>query len=155
LSQNLTGVAAVISYQDYRTEDGKTDWRAYEAARVQAGEVCYRCRDFIIDIYALSPGYQRTCQACSSMIRDAGAVDHERCFRCPMCRHSWTPDVCDMDRLGSDSEVHTWCPECDHKFDVGVRVTFTFTNPPLIPRPEPEDEPEDEVLEEAEEAEES
>ena len=79
----------MISYSDFKNDDGKTDWRAYREARIASGEICSRCDTFIVpSIFGDARTGPILCGSCKSIDVDTDRVHHDKYIRCPQCRHS-------------------------------------------------------------------
>ena len=37
----------MIQFEDFRQEDGNTNWDAYRKAQVDAGEICHKCGNYL------------------------------------------------------------------------------------------------------------
>jgi hypothetical protein len=117
-----------ISSDSFRDKDGKLDWDRYEAVQVEHGDLCSRCRHFII----YPTGHRSLCNACSSLTTSKVEVRHDKFVRCPKCGKTWAPDCCDEGFLYEDGDHEVICDECDTRFTVKTNITFTFTSPGLL-----------------------
>ena len=115
----------MISIEAYTNDEGRTDWEAYRAAQLQAGEYCMSCGAGIV----FPKGQPTTCGECRWMAAEEGEVCHGGRLRCPACRHQW--DVADFDvfDLYEEGRHEIMCPECEHEFTVSTDVSYTFTSP--------------------------
>jgi hypothetical protein len=116
----------MVDFEKFRRVDGGLDWQALDRARIEAGELCSKCRAFV-DI--LARGVPRLCTACAGL-NSQDAVDHDSHVRCPQCGHAWEPEP--EDGLHEEGEHPVTCGECEHDFEVSVRVGYTFNSPARI-----------------------
>lgn len=135
----------MISITDY-TVDGKTDWKAYDKARKESGEVCYKCGSYIV----FSKRYMTLCDPCFKLrsYSNQGEVTYNtKGIRCPKCRHVMD----DPYEIGADiyqeGQHDIMCNSCDHEFEIETHVEFSWTSPAMIEVEieDDEEEPEDDV----------
>lgn len=134
----------MISFADFKKEDGSVDWPRYQEARavehkaeIDAGKYCYKC-----DRYILFPkGHRERCPACVALA-DPAECDHPKFVRCPKCGRSFEPAALDSYELYEAGEHKVTCGDCDHQFEVSTRVSYTFTSPAKL-APEAPTEPEE------------
>jgi DNA-directed RNA polymerase subunit RPC12/RpoP len=121
---------------NYKKEDGTTDWSAYNKALLDNGEICYKCRHFI-----LRPvGYQALCFECKELATSSEPVSHHNRIRCPKCGNQTNPSDHEDRCAYEEGDWEIWCTECDHQFIVEVRVEYSYTSPAQISE---EKEPDD------------
>jgi len=154
----------MIQLDDYKKEDGSTDWWAYKAAQKANGEICRECGDYIFGLR--DHGFPRLCVACKGMylsptlatilvmykmfvtstlapyrkLLEGGEASHETYVRCPKCRHQFNPGQSDYYELYSEGEHEVYCGMCDHEFEITTHVSFLFVSPPFVQESETEDE---------------
>lgn len=134
----------MVSINDFKKPDGDIDWKAYRKAQVDAGENCYSCGSYIV--FGRMHGGPQQCRECRDFITQDSSVQHNSRVRCPKCRASLDVHNSEYFELYSENESghDIMCIECDHKFRVEVRVTYTFTSPELLKEePDPAEEDED------------
>lgn len=124
----------VTKLSDYNLPGGLTDWPAYHAAQVAAGERCRECGASIM----WSNGRPSSCFSCCDLGRElTQEVTHEQRIRCPKCREVFRPE--DIDWWPGEEGEHTvTCHVCDYSFTVTVHVQYSFVSPPVLSEPEPE-----------------
>src|SRR5512141_2687507 len=125
----------MISCEDFKV-DGKVDWDAYRAARLQAGEECIRCGDFIFppmlpSSYPAKLG-PRLCYSCKEMDTSAEEVDSEDYIRCPYCSHRMSVHDGDSYDLFEDGHHDVSCGECGKDFEVKTSVSYSFESPAMV-----------------------
>lgn len=132
--RNTWGAFALMTFvrlDAFKQADGRIDWRAYNAAQVDAGEKCMTCGKFIFALWADVAGPQE-CHACKSL-HGTPETDHESRIRCPRCHHigsafgpecSWAGN-----ELFQDGTHRVECPECQFSFEIETHITYTFTSP--------------------------
>jgi hypothetical protein len=99
-----------------------------EAEKKQRGESCSLCGNWI---GADAPGYPRRCFECERLIKNRGAVSHERYVRCPACGSSWTAGESVGENVFEDGCHRVECQSCRIEFEVGTTVSYRFTSPAL------------------------
>lgn len=139
----------MIDFEDFRKEDGDIDWKAYNEARVEAGEKCYRCGDTMIFAGIFSGLYgakehvpKRTlCGSCKSMDKDSGEVTHDNMIRCPHCGHQSDISQWDCDygeEKYTEGEHEVYCDGCTETFTIQTHVSYSYTSPPMLEKGDPE-----------------
>jgi hypothetical protein len=118
----------VTSISDFELPDGKIDWKAYYTAQAENGDICYKCRHYIL---FGGKGYPTQCNDCQLLNTSKEEVRHSSLIRCPHCGD--TSAIDDRYDLYEEGEHETWCNSCDKKYTVSTRVSFTFTSEPRIP----------------------
>ena len=140
-----------VRFEDHQDDKGNIDWESYHEAQAEAGEVCYRCRKYLIleNLGATLFGrdddrpQRRLCSDCSHLDQDTKEVRHEQRIRCPKCGHQspvhdW--DMCDYGEVFYQEGQHDiYCPQCEHEFEITTHVTYTYESPPLLSPEEKED----------------
>jgi len=117
----------MISFKDFEDKEGNANWESYRKAQIAEGEICYQCKGYIL----FGSGGRRLCGNCED-IEDPDEVTHESFIRCPKCSHSWNAWDNEDYPTNDSEEMTVSCSDCDHEFDVGVRITYSFTSPELI-----------------------
>lgn len=121
----------MISYEDYKREDGRVDWSALSAARVACGEECRTCHQSIITRRAYRNESPHDCYDCAKMNTSDDAVKHWDRVRCPHC--GWTRHAhaaCeDIYREGKHTIT---CAQCDEEFIVETHVSHSFESPARV-----------------------
>lgn len=125
----------MISYQDYKDENGNINWKAYYQAQRDNGEKCYKCGEFIYP----NKGYMSLCYDCQQLERCSGEVD-AKSIRCPNCKTIFNPYDEEMYDLLNDGEHDVQCPHCDEEFEISTEVEYSFTSPPLLSEENDEEE---------------
>lgn len=129
----------MISFQQFKREDGSIDWAAFRQAEIEAGERCWQCHAYIISIFDRTndvPAIRRFCEPCRRLRDDTGDVDHESRIRCPHCRLS-APVAWDQARAYSceglyrDGETELRCVHCGEVFTVQVHVRYEYLSQSL------------------------
>lgn len=128
----------IIKLDDYKDENGNILWDTYDKAKIDAGQVCFQCKNLIINLDF--PNEPRRCYSCKSLA-DAEEADHAKLIRCPYCQHTEDAENnLDGDRYGPcDEEVEATCSKCDSSYMVQVHVDISYTSPPLIQTKEEEE----------------
>lgn len=123
----------MIRMSDYKDEKGDYDWKAYDAARLAAGEKCITCGGCIV-----LPRYhgRQQCSECSE-IRSQDELRHSKLVRCPKCMD--TLDGFQAVSRAEEGEQKVTCWNCDHEFEVSIRIEYTFTSPKEISRESEDD----------------
>ena len=116
----------MISIDDFRKEDGRTDWTAFYRARKEAGEICRQCSSCII--FSSGPGL---CNECRHMRDSTIEVEHSRYVRCPKCQDKFSARESEMYELYEEGGHEILCQECDHEFEVVTNVSYSFRSPEL------------------------
>ncbi len=115
----------MISFDDYKLPNGRTDWKAYHKAEEDAGQRCTKCEAFIFP----AAGHRTECPQCSGLWKSE-EVQHSKLLRCPECGEEFDAfeaiESGDLHR-GNDAQVH--CVSCDCEFTVKIWVEYTFTSP--------------------------
>lgn len=114
----------MLSYKDFTTTEGKTDWAALEAARVAHGESCKECRG--IRLFADGPGL---CSDCENL-KGNNETRHRSRIRCPHCGHIQKAVGDDDYERYQDGEHTVTCYECNKDYEIETHVTYSFTSPP-------------------------
>ncbi len=112
---------------DYETEDGQTDWTAYDAAKKEAGETCLKCGSFIL----FSKGHPTECRICKDLTEDMDEVTHSDYIRCPHCREQINMHD-DMWEYYEEGEHNVSCHNCGKDFEISTHVKHTFTSPAIV-----------------------
>lgn len=117
----------MLRYDDFKKEDGSTDYEAYRKAQINCGEACFRCGQYIV----MGGGGKQLCYDCKEMDSEEGDVRHHSRVRCPHCKH--VMDVCDSElyELYEDGDHDIYCGECGKEFTVVTTVTHSFESPEL------------------------
>lgn len=110
----------------FRNEDGSTNWPEYLKAQLKNGEVCTKCRTVLYP----PTGSERMCSSCADLYSDTGEVSHDDYIRCPSCGGIETVDF--ESGVYDPGENKAYCPECGYEYTVQTEITFTFTSPPRI-----------------------
>jgi NMD protein affecting ribosome stability and mRNA decay len=113
-------------------DDLLAELRRKDAEDVARGRTCYRCGSYVSLMKLDAPGYRRLCFKCKSLEEVKGEVIHTRFIRCPKCGKSWDAHKGDDHDLLTEGEHDVTCPTCEHEFEVGVSVTYTFHSPARI-----------------------
>lgn len=129
----------LLSMAGFHKPDGSVDWKAYDKARVDNGELCYRCGQYVN--WHNGSGKLQACVQCY-FIHATEEFTHARLLRCPVCRHDWQADG--DDNVWTDGEHRISCPSCDHTFEVATRISYSFTSPGLASSKEESDDERDE-----------
>ena len=119
----------MIDFSDFKDAKGNTDWAAYRAACIAAGELCMRCETAQ---YSRGSGSPRLCLDCQSLDTDSDEVTHDDYVRCPRCHHQHRVSDGDNYDLYEDGEHDFTCQSCDLDFEVSTSVSYTFRSPALI-----------------------
>lgn len=131
-----------LAFKDYEDPTtGKIDWKAYNAAEVQAGQKCTCCGGLIYP----GKGHPSRCADCENLDADP-ELNHDSRVRCPKCRNHWAPSENEEYKLAyEDGEHEVTCDNCGHEFTVTTHVSYSYTSPAMIQDdPEPEaEEPDD------------
>ncbi len=109
---------------DFKDADGGIDWKAFQKARLENGEVCESCRDSIV----YPRGHRASCLDCEDLSL-ADEVSHGSRIRCPKCGAVWDPHEAENYDVFEDGEHEVSCQECDCDFTVSTDVSYTFTSP--------------------------
>lgn len=126
----------MVSMKDHEDEKGRVNWKAYTQAKVDAGEECMTCHDFMsffdIEGNRLGP---RECYRCRSMHTSEEEVRHEKLVRCPSCRYEfditdYMSENCEY-RFYEAEEHDIDCPHCEKSFTVTTHVSYEFTSPAI------------------------
>jgi hypothetical protein len=128
----------MISIDNYKLPDGRTNWEAYRAAKVANGELCRECGRYI----TFAKGYPSLCYECKSLQDDKGEVCHDNYIRCPYCKslsEGYHED------LRGEGEHTVTCYECEKNFEVSVEYSVTYTSPALCETETEEEEEEDDT----------
>lgn len=135
----------MIRISDYMTPEGKTDWKAYDQARKDSGEACYKCGHYIL----FGKGYRQMCDACTSLHRGGrGEVYSNRSgIRCPKCGFASHDPYDFSDDIYQEGTHELTCSRCDHEFEIETHVEYSWTSPAMIEEDEEseDDEDDDEV----------
>lgn len=118
----------MIDMESFRKEDGNIDWTAYEQARRDVGELCYKCGAYILFNSGSGP---RTCASCNILSTRSTSVSHERFIRCPKCMTEFDPGEAEMWEVYEAGEHEIYCPECDQQFIIETNVKYSFESPEL------------------------
>ena len=123
---------SMVSMKDHEDAQGRVNWKAYTQAKVDAGEECMTCHDFMFDYRGQSS--PRECYRCRRMHTcTEEEVRHEKLVRCPFCRHEF--DITDYMshnceyRWYEPEEHDIDCPQCEKTFTVTTHVSYEFTSP--------------------------
>lgn len=140
-----------VSFKDYEDDKGSIDWNAYHEAQAEAGEICYRCRKYLIfeNLGATLFGKdgdtrrRRLCSDCKHMDGDTKEVRHEQYIRCPKCGHQMSVNDFDGadwgEMLYSEGRHDVYCDSCEHEFYITTHVSYTYESPPMLTGEEQED----------------
>lgn len=118
----------MIDYKDFKNADGTTDWKAYDQAKINAGEKCYKCGSFVYP----AKGYKTVCYDCKELEENKEEVTHDSLIRCPYCRHSWNVSDNENYECFEDGSHTLQCPKCDTEFEITTTIEYSFTSPELI-----------------------
>ena len=136
----------MIKMRDYEGPNGRVDWESYRKAQKNAGELCSCCGSYILELGRPSPSGPRECGDCQDMTSDPDEVHHADLLRCPACGSRFRVDS-EMGLYEAgfcDEPGSVYCPDCEHDFEVKVRVTFEYTSPPRIQESnDPEENPDE------------
>lgn len=117
----------MVNSDDFKKEDGYTDWEAYHKAEEDAGERCYKCGAYNF----FASGSKRLCGQCSK-IEESDKFDHDSFVRCPKCKRTWNPGEEDDYEVYADGQHDICCGECGHDFEVSTNVSYSFESPELL-----------------------
>lgn len=122
-------MAEHVDIGNFEKPGGKTDWRAYDRARIENGEACSLCNKYIFSLLEGPPGHRQKCPACKSVDDMGEELDHDRYVRCPKCGH--LEDVHDAEVYGvfEEGETEWGCSSCDHEYMVSTSVSYNFSSP--------------------------
>lgn len=117
--------------EDFALPEGGHDWAAYYAAQIAKGEKCYQCHALIYN----ASGERTLCYECRQLETDRDEVWHESFIRCPKCGNldlisEWDDDYFKEKYEDGDHEVE--CMECEHRYEIGTNVSYSYTSPPMI-----------------------
>lgn len=117
----------MTNIDDFKKEDGKTDWTAYTQAEIDCGERCFNCNSYI---GLFSNGVQRMCYDCQG-IEKSEEFNHDKLIRCPYCGE--TEDVGDENNyeLYKDGEHGVMCSSCGKDYSVSTEISYSFASPEL------------------------
>jgi len=124
----------MISINDYKNDEGRVDWPAYDVAQIACGEKCQTCGELILNINLWGgkserlPGPQ-DCYSCRVLIGNSESVRHDRFIRCPECGAKHDPRTEEEYRVMEEGEHSYSCDECDCEFNVSTSVVYTYTSP--------------------------
>ena len=121
----------MVSLTQFKTADGKTDWGAYRAAQVAAGDICQRCGAYV-GFFGLDRSGPCSCSSCRELDTEAGDVSHRSFIRCPKCGGTWDPCHSDDYDIFADGDHDVTCPDCEHEFEMVTHVSYTFQSPPRV-----------------------
>lgn len=119
---------------DFRKGDGKIDWQAFHNAEVEAGDICQKCHTFIL-FAKVGPVL---CGQCRKATEETEELWHDRFVRCPKCGYMWDPSETDDYHLMADGDHDAHCCECDHEFEMGTSISFSYKSPERIQEAEDE-----------------
>lgn len=122
----------LLSYDDYKKEDGSIDWNAYRKAEIANGDLCYQCGGSARLLGG--PGHRVLCGSCERLsTRLNEEVDHASRIRCPKCGYVHVVDG-DWDHyeIFAEGEHSLTCSECNHDFTIETHVSYSFTSPPRL-----------------------
>lgn len=125
---------ARIEIEDYQTENG-IDWKAYEAAEIEAGQTCSRCKTSILyPLLSEWTGGERLCGSCKTMDNEKGEVSHNTDLRCPKCGFLMNVNDYDLWESGiyEDGEHETDCAECEHIFTFITHISYSYKSPAKV-----------------------
>jgi hypothetical protein len=114
-----------VRFEDYKRDDGTTDWSAYWAAQVANGERCDRCGAFLIRV----EHKPAACEACKQLETDPGVCYHTRRVRCPHCSATCKPR---MPTGGVLQTLMVDCEGCAQRFFVEVEVIYSYRSPARV-----------------------
>jgi hypothetical protein len=117
----------MLSYDDFKDSEGRTDWSALRKARVEAGEYCITCGGWIL----FPKGYQTECGECKTFETIKTEISNDRFVRCPWCLHRIDVYGDYIEGLMDEGTHDTCCPSCDKEFSVTTRITHSFESPAL------------------------
>jgi hypothetical protein len=119
----------------FKKPDGTIDWDGYHAAseketdaRIERGEVCYRCRRLTVIGLPKAQGYRQKCYDCR-MLEEPKELSHPYEVRCPKCGYHWKVGDSDDYELYEDGEHEVSCAECNTDFTVTTYVSYSFVSP--------------------------
>ena len=118
------GLTSFTRMDDYKTDDGHTDWRAYKAAQQRNGESCTGCGKYL----ALPTGKPETCHQCDELKKPSESFSHDEYVRCPHCLHFWRPRDHETYAVFEDGEHDIYCHQCDKEFTVSTHISFSWTS---------------------------
>lgn len=140
----------MIKISDYNTPDGKTDWTAYDNARKDSGEACYKCGSYIL----FGKGYRSMCDPCSKLRsysnRDE-VYQNTKGIRCPKCRHVMDDPYDIGADIYQEGTHDITCNSCDHEFEIETHVEYSWTSPAMIEEVLEDEDDEDNEKEEDDE----
>ena len=116
----------MLSFDDFRNDDGNVNWSAYHKAREEAGETCYECGEYI----SRPDGSSTRCWECKNVPKPEELI-HSHFVRCPQCGTTFDPYNSEQYKLFEDGEHTASCQSCYHDFEISTSVSYTFTSPPL------------------------
>lgn len=135
----------MVDIKDYYGEDGSVDWGAFNKAKVDAGEICWKCDKYILNRPLFLPGStvrQEGRQLCGGCKNLAGteSVYHEKFFRCPACGEETLVFENEYYELCVEGTHNVTCLDCEHEFEVNTTVTYSFESPARIQQEEDEED---------------
>lgn len=134
-----TCAAQYVRMEDFRKPDGLLDWKAYEKAQVENGEICALCHA-LASFRRPTTGKPFICGSCSALDEDAKDVHHEKYVRCPKCKKTFEPErlvsdnAGDFDEFLSEGDHVATCAECETDFTFKTRISYEFVSPALLER---------------------
>lgn len=121
-----------IKYDDYKTTDGHTDWRAVEKARLANGEICRTCNSYIVSLND-PKGYPVECRDCQTAHESDSEINHDHFIRCPACGNLQDPsDGGDNYKCYEDGDHDATCDECGYGYEFVTRVSYSFDSPERV-----------------------
>jgi len=119
--------------EDYRGTDGNIDWSLYYKAQKDAGETCYECGQYIVNVLKRDfIPHRQKCKNCESMESDPREISHHSFIRCPKCKATMIVSDLESYRLYNDGEHEIMCQECEHEFEIRTDIEYSFNSPELI-----------------------
>lgn len=107
-------------------QDGTTDWKSYQKARIENGEACSDCSKFI----PYPKGCPSLCFDCKDLKESSNSVFHDSKIRCPFCKHTWEVSSEDPGYY-VDGEHDTDCPSCGKVFTFITSISVSYESPEL------------------------
>lgn len=115
------------SISEFKGEDGRIDWKAFEEYEISCGYRCYECKSYAGVSHTER---RRRCYECNLMHGDKKEeVVHEKLMRCPHCAHVQPVDSESVDLYREEANQH--CQECEEGFTVGVEVKLSYRSYPV------------------------
>jgi hypothetical protein len=113
-----------VEMNDFRGEGGNVDWISYNKAKINNGDVCFRCHK----IQIRSTGEKSLCSQCREL-ESGDEVFHNKFVRCPKCGDTFDPYETEDYKLLYDGGHDVTCDNCDEEFEVTTYVDYEFKSP--------------------------